>query len=110
VGFRNTAVKTLRAILQKNARENASMRKQLRPTEPECLVVPADQVATLLGISVRHFWACHASGTLGPRPISLGRSKRWRLDELHAWLEAGAPDRARWDEIKKNAGKEQPRA
>ena len=63
----------------------------------ECLALPAAETARLLGISERHLWACHASGRLGPRPIALGRSKRWRLDELRAWLDAGAPPRERWE-------------
>jgi len=86
------------------------MSKKLRPNEQKCVLMTAVEVATLLGISVRHFWSCHASGQLGPRPISLGRSKRWRVDELHAWLEAGAPVRSQWDEIKQGNGKETPGA
>jgi predicted DNA-binding transcriptional regulator AlpA len=32
-----------------------------------------------------------------PRPIRLGRSKRWRIAEVVAWIEAGCPDRATWE-------------
>lgn len=67
-----------------------------RPSEPNCLALPAAEVAKLLGISERHLWACHASGQLGPGPISIGRSKRWLVDELRDWLAAGAPPRNRW--------------
>jgi predicted DNA-binding transcriptional regulator AlpA len=58
-------------------------------------------VAKLLGISERHLWACHSSGKLGPRPIALGRAKRWRVDELRRWLDAGAPSRDRWEAMRK---------
>lgn len=86
------------------------MSTALHSSEPGCLVLTAAEVAKLLGISQRHFWACHASGKLGPRPISLGRSKRWRLAEVRVWLDAGAPTREQWDAMKAAAGKETPGA
>jgi len=58
--------------------------------------VPAPEVAKLLGISVRHVWALLAQGRI-PRPVRLGRSVRWNLDELRNWLDAGAPDAATWE-------------
>lgn len=76
------------------------MSKTPQRNESQCLVVNAAEGAALLGISERHFWACHRDGKLGPRPISLGRSKRWDRAELKAWLEAGGPNRVRWDELK----------
>lgn len=78
------------------------MSTALRSSESDRLVLPAAGVAKLLGISERHLWACHASGKLGPRPIALGRSKRWRIDEIQAWLAAGAPVREQWDELQKH--------
>ncbi len=63
---------------------------------PECLALPAADVAKLLTISERHLWALHSSGRL-PRPIRLGRSVRWNHDELRRWLDAGCPDRATWE-------------
>lgn len=73
------------------------MGTEAHTAELDCLVLTAGEVAKLLGVSERHVWACHASGLLGPRPISLGRSKRWRRDEVHAWLVAGAPPRTEWE-------------
>ena len=66
------------------------------PRELERLALPAPDAAKLLGISERHFWSMHSTGRLGPRPIALGRAKRWRVDELRAWLAAGAPSRDKW--------------
>jgi predicted DNA-binding transcriptional regulator AlpA len=80
----------------------ASMSTALSSSESDRLVLPAAAVAKLLGISERHLWACHASGRLGPRPIALGRSKRWRMAELHAWLAVGAPARDAWDAMQAN--------
>ena len=72
-------------------------------TEPECLATEsvhlalnAEEVAKLLSVSLRHIHALNASGRL-PRPIRLGRSVRWRADELRDWLNAGCPARDRWE-------------
>ena len=62
----------------------------------EQLALRAKAAARLLGISERHLWALHSSGRL-PTPVRLGRSVRWRRDELLAWLEAGCPSRDVWD-------------
>lgn len=64
--------------------------------ELPCLALSAGEAAQLLGISVRHLWALNAAARL-PRPIRFGRSVRWSLDELRAWLAAGAPERAEWE-------------
>jgi predicted DNA-binding transcriptional regulator AlpA len=81
------------------------MSKSLQSREHECLVLSAAEVAELLAISLRHLWSCHASGRLGPRPIALGRIKRWRADELRDWIKAGAPPRDEWDRMR-NRGDE----
>ena len=65
----------------------------------QCLAIPADAVARLLGISPRHVWGLNASDRL-PRPIRLGRSVRWNRAELEAWLAAGGPRRDEWERIK----------
>ena len=65
----------------------------------ERLALPAEEVARLLGISTRHLWSLNSSGRL-PRPIRFGRAVRWNLEELRAWLAAGAPERTKWEEIR----------
>lgn len=70
-----------------------------RPIDP--LAVDADGAARLLGVSVRHWWALHSSGRC-PRPIALGRARRWAVDELRAWLAAGCPERSKWETMKVN--------
>jgi len=67
--------------------------------ESACIAVPANEVAKILGISVRHVWALLAQERL-PRPVRLGRSVRWNVDELRAWLVAGAPDTATWERMR----------
>ncbi|UCC30848.1 MAG: helix-turn-helix domain-containing protein [Phycisphaerales bacterium] len=75
------------------------MSTQTTSNEPECVALSAGQVARLLAISVRHVWKLHASGRL-PVPIRLGRSVRWRRQELLAWLDADCPPRDRWEAAK----------
>ena len=70
------------------------------------MALPANEVAEMLNVSVRHVLALNASGRL-PRPVRLGRSVRWLADELRDWLDAGAPPRDKWEAIRKsdrNAG------
>ena len=66
----------------------------VRPAE--VLLVDFKGAAALLAVSVRHFQALDNNGRLGPIGISLGRSKRWRVDELRMWVQVGCPPRDRW--------------
>ena len=93
----NPAVKTRRAFLVSGHRKNAGM--ETKPHTPHCerVVLTAAEAAEILGISVRHFQSCLATGRLGPQPIALGRAKRWRKDELLSWVAAGAPPRDKWN-------------
>jgi predicted DNA-binding transcriptional regulator AlpA len=63
------------------------------------LALAANDVAKMLGISERHLWALNSSGRL-PRPLRLGRAVRWPVEELRAWLAAGAPERSRWEALR----------
>ena len=73
------------------------------PHESECLALPAAEVAERLGISERHLWALNSSGRL-PRPVRFGRAVRWPVEELRDWLAAGAPERSRWEAMRKGGG------
>ena len=37
------------------------------------------------------------------RPIRLGRALRWRIAEVQAWIDAGAPSAAEWESRRKGA-------
>ncbi len=69
-------------------------------TEPaqtdEALLTDAAGVAKLLNVSKRHVQALDSSGRLGPMSISLGRSRRWRVDEIRSWILANCPSRGQW--------------
>lgn len=61
--------------------------------------VPAPGVAQILSVSVRMVGKMNSSGRL-PRPIHLGRSVRWSVAELEAWLAADAPSRDQWEAMR----------
>ena len=56
----------------------------------ERLLIPAEKVAELLGISKRTLWRLLSAGRL-PEPIRLGSVVRWKRDELQEWIEEGCP-------------------
>jgi len=67
--------------------------------ELQPLVVDTRGVARLLGLCERTVRALNASGRL-PRALALGRRRVWPVREIEAWLEAGAPERSRWEELR----------
>jgi excisionase family DNA binding protein len=64
------------------------------------MVVDANQLADMLGLSVRTVRRLDSSGKL-PKPIRIGGAVRWRVAEIEAWLAADCPDRAEWETKKK---------
>jgi excisionase family DNA binding protein len=73
-----------------------------RPTPApalEPLLLSAHDLAVLLRLGLRTIRSMDAAGKL-PAPVRVGVSVRWRLDELRAWLDAGAPDRETWARIR----------
>lgn len=64
----------------------------------ERLVLTAEELADLLGISRAHLFRLHSRG-LVPRPLRLGRSLRWDRATIVRWLAAGAPPRERWESM-----------
>ena len=63
------------------------------------LAISAGELAEQLGVSLRHVRRADSAG-LVPKPIRIGRSVRWPVDEIRAWLKAGAPDSKRWEQTK----------
>ena len=78
--------------------------EQMRlPGNPSCagiqetsLLVTAKQGARMCGKSLRTWRAWDAAGWI-PRPVRIGRSTLWRLDELRTWVAAGCPRRNEWE-------------
>lgn len=63
---------------------------------PPPLLVTAKQAALLCAKSLRTWRAWDSCGLI-PRPVRVGRSTLWRVDELKAWIAAGCPRRAEWE-------------
>jgi excisionase family DNA binding protein len=55
------------------------------------LLIPAKEVARILGISERTVWRHQSSGTI-PKPVRIGGNVRWRADEIREWVAAGCPE------------------
>jgi predicted DNA-binding transcriptional regulator AlpA len=53
-------------------------------------------LAAMINVSVRQVDRLDSGGKL-PAPISLGRCKRWYVEEVKAWIASGAPPRSRWN-------------
>jgi len=54
------------------------------------LLLSANQVAELLGVSVRTLWRLLSAGKL-PAPVRLGGSVRWRNADIRQWIDEGCP-------------------
>lgn len=67
--------------------------------QSERLALDVEAVAWLLDVSARHVWALNSSGRM-PSAVRLGRSVRWRANEIREWLEAGCPTRERWEQLR----------
>ena len=70
---------------------------------PDPQTLNAKDSAVFVGYSQRH-WAVLVSAGQTPKPLQIGKWPRWSIDELRAWLAAGAPPRDVWQKLK--AGKE----
>ena len=57
-------------------------------------------VAAMLSVSQRQVWKLNASAKI-PAPIRLARSVRWDRAELEAFIRAGAPNRDRWEAMRR---------
>ncbi len=56
----------------------------------EALLIDAEAVAGMLGISTRSVWRLLSAGKL-LEPIRIGGSVRWRKSEVEQWVESGCP-------------------
>lgn len=65
---------------------------QTESTDQTTLLIDADEVARQLGVCERCVWRFASTGKM-PRPVRIGRSSRWRAEEVRAWVEAGCPNR-----------------
>lgn len=72
---------------------------RLRAESRVPLLIGIGDLAALLSRSVPSLHRDDAAGRL-PAAVRLGGAKRWRYDEIAAWVEAGCPDRRTWDALR----------
>ena len=60
------------------------------------ILLDAEEVGLILNLSRATVYRLNAEGRL-PRPVHLGRSTRWRREELVQWVQIGCPSRERWE-------------
>ena len=63
---------------------------RIRVIETEQILIAADQLGRLFDISPRSIWRLLDEGKL-IKPIRLGGSTRWRLEEVKEWVNRGCP-------------------
>jgi excisionase family DNA binding protein len=72
------------------------------PPAPDKLLLSAEEVAGLLGFSVRHVRRLDSADQL-PAPVRPGggRAVKWRREDIEGWVAAGCPDRRTWEALRK---------
>ena len=65
-------------------------------------LLTAKAVGQMLSLSRRQVFRLHSCGKI-PAPLRIGGAVRWRVQEISAWLAAGAPDRKAWAAMKEVA-------
>jgi prophage regulatory protein len=67
---------------------DSSSRKDDEPSVK--LLVSANELATMLDVSERTIWRLLSAQKI-PRPLHIGGSVRWRVQEVNEWIESGCP-------------------
>ena len=68
-------------------------------SEPDPLCVDRAGLARMLGISMRQIYRLDDAGKI-PAALALGTCKRWSIEEIEAWVRAGAPPRRVWQNLR----------
>ena len=71
----------------------------MKGTHMEEKLWTAKQVAAFLKVSIRQVHRL-TTDALMPACVRLGGNFRWHKEEVIAWLDAGAPDREQWNQMK----------
>ncbi len=67
------------------------------------LLVDAETLGRMLGVSRKTIYNWLQDGRLGPLPVkTLGRRTLWKTSEVSAWVSAGCPERTTWLELQKS--------
>lgn len=60
--------------------------------EAEPMLATVADIARMTRMSTRTLWRLVSAEEM-PEPLRIGRSVRWRVDEIKAWIAAGCPTR-----------------
>jgi predicted DNA-binding transcriptional regulator AlpA len=81
----------------------AALREDIKKSALERqALIDIKRVAELLSVSTGTVWALISTEDI-PQPLHIGRSTRWRENEILAWIEEGCPTRERWELTRKAA-------
>lgn len=75
--------------------ESVAINREIQPG-----AVDAPNAAKFCGVGETLWHEQNAQGLI-PEPVRIGRRVVWPVDELRAWLLAGAPPRRQWEVLKK---------
>ena len=70
--------------------ENKKTQESSVARSGEALLISAEDLAHLLGVSKRHVWRLLSRGDL-IEPIKIGSTTRWPLDAVREWITTGCP-------------------
>jgi len=79
--------------------ERPTSNKSATP-DSDRLLVGISALARMLDMSTRTIRRKHSAGQI-PRPLKISGSIRWRISEINRWVDAGCPDRARWEAMQR---------
>ena len=68
-------------------------------TNPPSHLLTAKALGQMLSLSKRQVFRLNSCGKI-PAPIRIGGAVRWSAQQIHDWLEVGAPDRRTWATMK----------
>jgi len=72
----------------------------------EKLLVDVTEAARMLGIGRTLLYEMLVDGRLGPKPVTFGKRKLFRVAELRAWVSADCPSRQKWIQLQGDHGTE----
>ena len=74
---------------------------QTETNQTSCQLLNAKSLGLMLALSKRQVFRLNSSGKI-PAPIRISGAIRWPEQEISEWLQAGAPDRKTWENIKES--------
>jgi predicted DNA-binding transcriptional regulator AlpA len=91
-----------RALREEEEKRNARLEQSRtalfagqKPPENVGLLIDTPTLSKLLKMSASLIWKMEHDSRM-PSAVRVGRSVRWGLEEIQAWVKAGCPERAKW--------------